>query len=584
MFDDHGVIQQFASSHDSPVRWLSNLSFSAVQDALGAGPRPQRIINALLHGAVGALLFGFLARLQAAVLPELRSRWLAFFAALWFVVHPVAVYGVAYLAQRSVILATLFSIMALWCVLEGLEQRRAAPYVAAIAVYLLAMLSKEQAVMLPAVALALAALVRGVSLELARRAAAWLAACVAIAAALLYWRWGIVGSAYEPHAVELLARLGAAPELAYPLSVQNQASLFFRYLATWIVPLPQWLSIDVRTTFPRALLAWPETAGFVLWLAYPAVAVWLLLRRGRAGLAGLGLLYPWLLALTEMATVRVQEPFVLYRSYLWMSGLPMVLAALAPALAPRWRIAGLAALCLLLAAGSQERLRTFSGVIGLWDDAIAKNRDARAPYVERAYVARGFAHLDGGRLGAARADFERALQLEPSSADAYVGRGMVALHGGGLQESLDDLDRAIALEPLKAAAYFNRCLVKDTLGRRAEALADCDKATELAPLDLAAWINRGAVYAALARTAEAEASYQRALEINPRSAPAHYNYGVLLHNAGRRDEAREHFMAACRAGFARRTGAATWRGAAAGAATVTRRCLDRFRLFATDSF
>ena len=53
----------------------------------------------------------------------------------------------------------------------------------------------------------------------------------------------------------------------------------------------------------------------------------------RLGLAGFALLSPWLLALTEFATVRAQEPLVLYRSYLWMSVLPAALPAVTARLA-----------------------------------------------------------------------------------------------------------------------------------------------------------------------------------------------------------------------------------------------------------
>ena len=60
----------------------------------------QRLTSVLLHAATAALLFGFLARLFAALLDDARLRWLAFFGALWFLLHPVAVYGVAYLVER----------------------------------------------------------------------------------------------------------------------------------------------------------------------------------------------------------------------------------------------------------------------------------------------------------------------------------------------------------------------------------------------------------------------------------------------------------------------------------------------------
>ena len=536
------------------LRWLSDASFGAVHAVFGADPLWQRVANVLLHAATALALFGFFSRLFGALLEDPPSRRLAFFGALWFLLHPVAVYGVAYLVERSIVLATLFSTLALWCVLEGLLRRSAIWYAAAAAAYLLALFSKEHAVMVPAVAAALAILVRG-----GWRGPGWGLALVAAAAAtVIAQKRQIFGTAYEPFASDILG--GAAPgaidaALAYPLSVLNQATLFFRYLLTWLAPWPGWMSIDVRTSFPQELLGWPHTAGFAAWLAYPVAAAWLLRRRGRLGLLGFGLLYPWLLALTEVVAVRVQEPFVLYRSYLWMSGLPAILPAVLPAmlkpLAPRWRTGVLAAAALALAIGAHGRLESFSSSLELWDDAVRKNTDMRAPYVERAYVNRGLAHLGAARLEAAGADFERALELNPRSPDAYLARGTLRLRSARLREALEDLDRAITLDAKYASAYNKRCIVKVGLGRTPDAIADCEKAVALDPRSDEAWINAGAVYRSLGRAADAAASYERALELKPKSGSAHYNYGVLLLEAGRRDPAvRRHLALACEARIA----------------------------------
>jgi len=560
VFDDyhlseHALKTQYAQARSwLSLRWFSDASFGWIYALSGKAMIWQRLANVLLHAATGAVLFGFLSRLFSAVLEDPRSRWLAFFGAALFVLHPVAVYGAAYLMQRSIVLATLFSLLALWCALEWLLRGSPRWCIAAVAAYYLAVFSKEHAIMVPAVAAALAVLVRGASLELARRAA-WPLALFATVGMIVILSSGVLGRAYEPFAADVVAWLGEArggfdASLAYPLSVLNQATLYFRYLFTWLLPWPGWMSIDVRTPFPKTLFEWPYMVGFAAWLAYPVAAVWLLFKRGAAGLFGFGLLYPWLFAFPEVATVRAQEPFVLYRSYLWMSGLPAILPMLAGKLAPRWRVAVLALACLLLVFPARERLESFSSPLKLWDDAIGKNTTLSAPYVERAYVARGYVHLDAGRLEAARADFERAVELNPRSPDAHLGRGVLRLRSGALNEALDDLDLAIALDPRYASAYDKRCVVQMGLGRPAQAIADCEKAVALGPRNHEAWINAGVVYRSLGRTADAAASYERALELKPENASAHYNYGVLLLESGRRDEAvRHHIVVGCEAGI-----------------------------------
>jgi tetratricopeptide (TPR) repeat protein len=566
VFDDIHLSESALKAHFAQVRawfglrWISDASFGWVYALFGKDMIWQRLANLLLHAATGAVLFGFLARLFGALLGDPRSRWLAFFGAALFILHPVAVYGVAYLMQRSILLATLFALLALWGVLEWLlrgSPRWSGWYVAAAGAYYLAVYAKEHAVMLPAVAVALALLVRGASLELARRGAIPLLLFAAIGVTVILSSKGVLGSAYEPFASDVVTNLGeaggmleAGPVLVYPLSVLNQATLYFRYLFTWLLPWPGWMSIDVRTAFPQTLFEWPYLAGFAAWLAYPVVALWLLLKRGAAGLLGFGLLYPWLLALTEVATVRVQEPFVLYRSYLWMSGLPAIVPLLAGRLAPRWRIAVLAAACLLLVLPARDRLESFSSALSLWDDAIGKNTDVNAPYVERGYINRAIVHFKAGRRESARADLERAVALNPRSADAHLARATLRMSSGALNEALDDVDRAIALRPRYASAYNLRCGMVMRLGRPEKAIADCEKAVALDPGNHEAWNNAGFVYRALERDGDAAASYERALKLKPTDPSANYNYGVLLFDSGRRDEAvRRRIVIGCEGGI-----------------------------------
>src|SRR5262249_59397870 len=67
----------------------------------------------------------------------------------FFAINPVAVYGVGYLIQRSILLATLFTVLALWLFARGLRRGKPWIHVLAVASYVLALLSKEHAVLAP---------------------------------------------------------------------------------------------------------------------------------------------------------------------------------------------------------------------------------------------------------------------------------------------------------------------------------------------------------------------------------------------------------------------------------------------------
>jgi len=561
VFDDRLLREDFLRLYGTSwfqfdLRWLSYATFGWTYDVVGKQWLWHRLLNVLLHATTAALLFSFLARLFGAVLAapaipgRLDARWIACFGALIFLLHPAAVYGVAYLVQRPIVLATLFSVLSLRLFLEGLLKQSQPWYYAAAAAYCAAVFSKEHAVMLPAIAAALAVLVRGPSVRLLRELAAPFALFAGIGMLVILKSKGLLGAPYEPAAQELLGQLRESriePEAhyAYLQSAVNQGYLFFRYLLTWFVPNPGWMSVDVRVPFPETWLTWPHAAGFAAWLAFPAVALALLRQGGVRGLAGFGLLYPWLLAFTEVAVIRVQEPYALYRSYLWMSGLPCVLPALLWRLPTRWGLAVLSVACLALIPISLNRLDSFSSAIKLWDDAVRKNTDATAPFIERAYQGRGFAFLQSGQYPDALRDFEQAIALNPRDPNAYVGRGTLFARTGSYDRALADHGRAIELDPGYAEAYAKRCFTKMLLDRPRDALPDCEQAVASNPRHRDAHTNLGVVLAALNRAAEAEASYRRALGIEPANADASFNYGVLLVVLGRLNEAQRSLAIGC---------------------------------------
>jgi len=77
----------------------------------------------------------------------------------------------------------------------------------------------------------------------------------------------------------------------------------------------------------------------------------------------------------EFSTVRIQEPFVLYRSYLWMPGLFAALPVVFGWLAPKKTYLALGLVCVLLVPLTLNRIDTFSSALKLWDDVVKLIRD-----------------------------------------------------------------------------------------------------------------------------------------------------------------------------------------------------------------
>jgi protein O-mannosyl-transferase len=429
-----------------------------------------RILSLAFHIACALALYKLIldlvrtagANSGVAALPGNDAIVPAFAVAAVFAIHPVAVYGAGYLVQRTIVLATLFSLLSVMYFARGLARGKRADASVAALFYTLAVFSKEHSVLLPAAAVMAAPLLAQDRRFTMRYAALYLLACLPAAATAVTLTWWVVGAAYEPHI--------DAP-LAWIASAVTQSGLFFRYLAAWVLPDTAAMSIDVRIDFAQGLSpAWMllKTGAFT---AFGALGLMLLFRRGRAGVAGFGMLYFWILFLVEFSTVRFQEPYVLYRSYLWAPGILIALAAVLSALPRKIAFALLVIACPILLYQSHDRLRTFSGNHALWADAAAKLPSTPVPGGWRPLFNLAREQTFAGRVDRAIETVDRCLAQYPGSSRCHFARGALHNRAGEHEQALPYLDRALALRPGYAVAHYQRGLALEKLGRREEAEA-----------------------------------------------------------------------------------------------------------------
>ncbi len=464
------------------IRWLPYASLKWSFDVSGGSMVWLRIEAMLLHAAVGGALFYLIVELCRRVSgsnerDERLVAGLAFCSALLFVLHPAAVYGAGYLVQRTVVMATLFSLLALLAYLRGLEAARARWLWLSVFLYLMAVLSKEHAIMLPAVMLALTVL-RGKVGEAVQRSLLWVfLACFAIALFVLAQKYGILGVPYEDSAPEMLQEIKA--EHAYLLSILTQCWLFFKYLWLWLLPNPAWMSVDMREPFASEIIS-PYLAAGIAFAGYGALAVRLLFKGGAAGLTGFAMLFPWMLFFTEFGTVRIQEPFVLYRSYLWMAGLFIALPLVVVRMGRYRVLGGMAFLTLVLAISSVDRLTTFSQRFLLWDDAAKLLHDELpVPGAERIYANRAKSLREAGHHKDALLDYRRAIALRPDFANYHHGMAIVLLEMQDFASAIDEFGAAIALDPRHKLAYYGRGMLYWHLGQNASAGDDLSMSCSL---------------------------------------------------------------------------------------------------------
>ncbi|UDL92935.1 tetratricopeptide repeat protein [Mesorhizobium sp. PAMC28654] len=98
-----------------------------------------------------------------------------------------------------------------------------------------------------------------------------------------------------------------------------------------------------------------------------------------------------------------------------------------------------------------------------------------------AYLNRGLAWIIKGDDEHAIAEFERVIELDPTSAAAYTGRGSALYEKGEYDRAIADYDKAIALNPKHAQAYEDRGIARFFPGPSEQAQADLAKAASLVP-------------------------------------------------------------------------------------------------------
>lgn len=468
------------------VRWLPYATLAWTAKVLGLNMNGFRIGNVFLHAATVVALFLFLSKLFSHVLANkselaqnnrLSPNWMAFFSALLFALHPVVVYGVGYLIQRTIVMATLFSLLGLLTYLRGVTEGRRVWLVVSVVFYYLAVFSKEHAIMLPVVMLALTVLLVQSPLLFLKRLWAVYMACALIAVYVALQKMGILGGIYEPAATGMLSKI----EVKHPyiLSVLTQSYLFLKYWLLWLLPNPTWMSVDMREPFANSLFTFYWLAALAF-LGYGVLAVRLLFARGILGLLGFAMLFPWILFFTEFSTVRIQESFVLYRSYLWMAGGFSILPALLVLLTAKRAFILLLLCSILLVPISMDRLITFSHPLLLWDEAktLVKNK-LGLPGVHRIYYNSGMSLIDVDRYQEGLADLQMALALEPRSFIVHGGVAVGYLKLKRYPEAIAEFSKSIEMEPAYVNAYHGRGLAHYEFGNKVAALADFEKSCEL---------------------------------------------------------------------------------------------------------
>jgi protein O-mannosyl-transferase len=493
------------------------------------------LVNIVLHACSAWLVFLILRRLA---IPG------AMLAAAIFALHPVEVESVAWMTELKNTLSGACYLGAALAYLHFDTSRTRRTYVAALGLFVLALLSKTVTATLPAALLVVFWWQRG-RLRWREDVTPLLPFFAVGIAGGLFTAWvertqiGAEGAAFQFTLVERGLIAGRAfwfylAKLAWP------ANLVFIY-PRWSVSQHVWWQF----LYPLAAIAL-------------AIALWAYRTRSRAPLAAMlffaGTLFP---ALGFFNVYPFIYSFVAdHFQYLASLGPIVLFAAAVATVATRWPVrSGAFVAAVGLVVGVPGALLTwnqahlYADAETLYRATLARNPSCWMAYINLGRLRQEDARAHGGdpaRLDEALAMFREAVRIEPGISEAHNNLGTLLLALGRDEEALAEFRAALKLKPSDAQVHHNMSLVLERLGRTDEAAAQAQTSLTLHPDQSAAHLALADALQSQGKFDEAIREYVEGLRLAPDDAEAHNNFGSALAKAGRLDEAAAQFQEAVR--------------------------------------
>jgi hypothetical protein len=117
----------------------------------------------------------------------------------------------------------------------------------------------------------------------------------------------------------------------------------------------------------------------------------------------------------------------------------------------------------------------------------------------------------------AKADYNKAIEINPEYANAYNNRGNIKAKQAEYKGAIKDYNRAIELNSQFVEAYCNRGIAKENMGDYSEAMKDFDRAIEINSDYIDGYLRRGMLRQDSGDYPGAIRDFDRVIEIEPES-------------------------------------------------------------------
>ena len=483
-------------------RPMMTLAYLLTYKIVGLTPFAFHLVNILLNALVVWLVY--------AILRKLSGDGVALVAAGLFALHPIHTEPVAWIAAVTDLELAVFYLTTFLLFLK-LPQAKNRPLALAAMCgsFVLALLSKEQAMTLPLLALLFEHFYRDdrsattAKEKFSRYGALWILAAAYLSIRVIAMRG--------------LAKVVMRPNLSVRETALSAFALLGKYLGKllWPAHLSPYYTFEASTHLgdSRVVLGLVGVSACLLLFL-------LLWNRART----LSLAFVWIfLPLAPVLNARWMPSSASGDRYLYL-----------PSLGFCWLISW--------------------GAVQIWNRGVRGAPRTAALAVSVLLGILGLAY--GARTTVRNRDwvnnetlYRKILATEGDASLIRANLGSVAFDRGNQQEAESDWLDALATAPNNVHALDSLAMLRRGQNRYAESLDYSAQALKFKPVDTFAHINLGVTLAALGRTAAAEEQFRTAITLAPLSVPAHNTYGKFLLLQGRAPEARDEFARSADADF-----------------------------------
>jgi tetratricopeptide (TPR) repeat protein len=539
LFDDQAHIT------DNPPIRLTELTLQGLADAAFKSPLPERpvanitfALNYFFHryNVVGYHLTNITIHILSAVflylllkntlaLPLLRDRfrhsqYLAFAAAILWLLHPIQIQAVTYIVQRMTSMAAMFYIMSMYFYVKGrlafqIKKRSWHWFLACAFSGILSFGCKEITATLPLFILLYEwFFFQDLKAVWLKKQTLFIIAAFFLLAVLSFLYLSV--ETVRKMAVEYQQWGFSATE---KLLTEFRVTIF--YISLLLYPNPARLNLDHDFAISKSLFAPPQTVICMIIVLVIILSAFLLAKRYRL----LSFCIFWFLGnlLIESSSIGIE---LIYEHRLY---LPSMFAILAFA-ALLWKLlrpnllkaAVFTILALMLLSATFQRNKVWADGVTLWSDCVAKS-----PNRPRSNFNLACAFYEKSDYEQAIKYYNTTLQLNPNRSDAYEGLGSAYLSDNKITEAVEYCNKALLLNPKAARAYYIKGLALYRQNLLDQAIANFKRSIELNPRLDRTYNDLAFIYNHQGQFEKAAFCWNKAIQINPEQSESLNNLAWL---------------------------------------------------------